>query len=93
MSQTIITAIQNRSVISFYYKGKLRTAEPHLLGYDTRNHLTLSAWQLSGGSGVSFRDFHVSDMSGITTTGQTFSGARAGYNPSDRTMPRILARL
>ena len=93
MSQVIISAIQSRAVLSFRYKGKMRTVEPHLLGYDTKNHLTLSAWQLSGGSGVGFRDFHVSDMSGITTTGQTFAGARRGYNPNDSRMTRILARL
>ena len=93
MSQTIIKAITNRSVITFRYKGKLRTVEPHLLGYDTKNHLTLSAWQLSGGSGVNFRDFHVGDMSGITITAQTFASARKGYNSFDTKMTRILARL
>jgi predicted DNA-binding transcriptional regulator YafY len=92
MSQ-ICDAIRDRKVISFHYKGRVRTVEPHLVGYDADGDLTLSAWQLSGGSGVGFRDFHVSKLSGLTITQQSFAGARPGYNPGDKTLKRIVCRL
>jgi len=93
MTQILCDAIQNHLVLSFYYKQSLRTVEPHLIGYDSNNNLTLSAWQLSGGSGQGFRDFHVSNISGVTTTGKNFVGARPGYNRNDATIPRVLHRL
>lgn len=93
MDDFICTAIANRSVIEFQYKGQSRTVEPHLLGVDSDGDVTLSAWQLSGGSGQGFRDFHVSKLSGPSTTGATFSGPRPGYNPNDSTLVRIICRL
>ena len=85
--------IQSKAIISFSYKGSVRVAEPHLLGYDADNDLTLSAWQLSGGSGQGFRDFHVSKISSVTTTGKNFAYARQGYNPNDQTLSRVLCRI
>lgn len=86
-------AIRDRRVISFLYKGRIRTVEPHLVGYDRDGDLTLSGWQLSGGSGIGFRDFHVSKISGLSITQQTFAGPRLGYNPNDTTLSQIVARL
>lgn len=85
--------IKNKSVISFAYKGTTRVVEPHLLGYDSDGDLTLSAWQLSGGSSQGFRDFHVSNISYVTTTGKNFERARQGYNANDQTISRIVCRL
>lgn len=85
--------IKNQNIISFHYKNAIRVVEPHLLGYDSSNDLTLSAWQLSGGSSQGFRDFHVSKISGVTTTGKNFASARQGYNPHDSTISRVLCRL
>lgn len=90
---TICDAIRDRAVLRFTYKGSVRTVEPHLLGYDSDGDLTLSAWQLSGGSGQNWRDFHVAKLSGIARTGSHFSGPRPGYNPNDRTLDRIVCRL
>lgn len=85
--------IKNKSVISFTYKGTIRVVEPHLLGYDSNGDLTLSAWQLSGGSGQGFRDFHVSNISYVTTTNKSFESARQGYNADDQTVSRIVCHL
>lgn len=94
MSQSVICeAIKARRVVTFLYAGKARTVEPHLLGYDKDGDLTLSAWQRSGGSGVGFRDFQVAKLSGLATTAESFERARPGYNPADRTMPRVVCRL
>jgi predicted DNA-binding transcriptional regulator YafY len=93
MEREISAAIAQLAVVQFFYKGKTRTAEPHTLGYDPKGHLTLCAWQLSGGSGSDFRDFHIAQMSGLVTTGQRFTGPRPGYRRGDSTMTRIIAQL
>lgn len=92
MQATICAAIKDRKVISFRYSGTIRTVEPHLLGYDSDGDLTLSAWQLSG-TGKGWRDFHVSKLSELSTTGQSFSGPREGYNPLDSTLSKIVCGL
>lgn len=89
----VCSAIRDCKVIEFFYKGRTRTVEPHLVGYDSDGDLTLSAWQLSGGSGTGFRDFHLSKASSLTITQTSFSGARQGYNPNDETISRIICRL
>ncbi len=94
MSQdTICNAIREQKLLSFMYSGRRREIEPHLLGYDSDGDLTLSAWQLEGGSGRGWRDFHVSKLSGLTIGLTGFSGARQGYNPNDETIARIVCRL
>lgn len=90
---SIVDAMKSYSVICFRYKGELRTAEPHLIGYDRNDHLSLSAWQLSGGSGAGFRHYHLTDMHEVAITDQTFSSVRNGYNPNDSNMSQVLERL
>ena len=92
-NDTICNAIATRTVISFIYGNAVRTVEPHALGYDRAGDLTLSAWQLGGGSGLGWRDFHFKKMSGITMTDSHFSAPRPGYNPNDSTMARIVCHL
>ena len=92
MNTKICWCIGNRDVITFNYKGHPRRVEPYLLGYDKDGGLTLSAWQLSGGSGTGWRNFHVSKISGIATTAYNFSQTRQGYNRYDSTMSQILCR-
>lgn len=93
MRDVIAKAIEGLELLTFKYKGTQRTVEPHTFGTDTKGHETLCAWQLSGGSGQGFRDFHLSEMSGVQSTGDTFGTARAGYRRGDTTMTRIHAQL
>ncbi len=93
MKDTICAAIRSKSVITFRYDGSVRTVEPHQLGFDRDGDLTLSAWQLSGGSSVGWRDFHIANASGTATNGQSFLGPRRGYNPQNQKMSRILCGL
>ena len=100
MNQNIIVAIQNRHVLEFWYQGssdwraERRIVEPHLLGYNQTDTLTLSAWQTFGDDGkTGWRAFHVDKIQRLRETGDTFQGQRRGYNPNDTTMKRILARL
>ena len=91
--QFICNAISAQQIISFWYDARQRTVEPHLLGVDSDGDVTLSVWQLSGGSGEGWRDFHIAKLFEPSTTGQTFSGPRPGYNPNDNTLDRIICRL
>ena len=93
VNKLICDAIAARLVITFVYEGKLRSAEPHLLGYSTRDILTLSAWQLSGGSAEDWRDFHCTKISNITVTTQGFSAPRRGYNPNGASFPSVICRI
>jgi predicted DNA-binding transcriptional regulator YafY len=93
MQDLICDAIRRRRVLSFGYKGSIRTVEPHALGYDGDGDLTLSAWQLSGGSGQDFRDFHVRNLSGLSVTEASFAGPRLGYRRHDKTLSRIVCQL
>ena len=89
----ICDAIARKRILTFTYRGRPRRVEPHLLGYYHSGDLTLSAWQLSGGSGQGWRDFHVSKLSDIAIAEATFARARPGYNPNDKTIRRIVCCL
>ncbi|MGY3449777.1 hypothetical protein [Bradyrhizobium sp. USDA 4353] len=93
MDKLICQAIAARKVISFTYEGRLRTVEPHTLGYSLKGIMTLSAWQLSGGSAIDWRDYHCSKMANLSVTDQQFSGPRPGYNPHPATFSSVLCRI
>ncbi len=92
-TQTITEAIRDRRVLRFVYSGKIRTAEPHALGYDRDGDLTLSAWLLTGTKPAGWRDFHLAKLTGLTITDARFEQPRPGYNPDDSTLERIVCRL
>lgn len=91
--QVICGAIQDQRVLSFLYDGSHRLVEPHLLGVDSDGDVTLSAWQISGGSGQGWRDFHVAKLTSLSITEQSFAGPRDGYNPNDETIDQVICRL
>ena len=93
MQTTICNAIAQKRIITFWYENNQRTVEPWLLGYNQKQHLALSAWQLSGGSAIGWREFLVSNISGLAITDRTFLNARQDYNPNDVRMVRILCRV
>lgn len=93
MKKLICDAIKNKSILKLRYNNSIRTCEPHLLGYDSTNDLTLSAWQLTGQSGEGWRDYHVSKASGISITEKSFATARADYNQKDKTIVRVVCAL
>lgn len=90
---TIYEAIGERRILSFVYKGKERTAEPYIVGYDDKNHLLLSAVQLSGGSGSGFRTFRVDELTSVAKTDRRFDGAHPDYNRRDPLFAHILKQV
>jgi hypothetical protein len=85
---TICEAIAKRLLIQFYYSGDkvpgIRIVEPHMVAYNRRDNLALSAWFLGGATesgGAGWREYLLSEMSGITMLNEQFSGPRPGYKP------------
>jgi hypothetical protein len=92
-NDTICNAIHDRITLRFSYKGKTRHVEPHALGYDADGDLTLCVFQLSGGSGRDFRDFHVRNLAALTTGPEGFAGARPGYRRDSDKLSRVICQL
>jgi hypothetical protein len=90
---TIFEAIGDRRVLAFTYKGKSRTAEPYIVGYDDKSKLVLSAVQLSGGSGAGFRSFDVNELSSVAKTERRFHGTHPDYNPHDPYFMHVLKQV
>ena len=88
----ICEAIDKKLDVSIVYLGSKRSVEPHILGYNAKGSLILSAWQVSGGSGQGWRDYFVDKISNIAL-GKTHFHARPGYNPNDPTLSQIVCRL
>lgn len=93
MELAICAAISDQAILEFDYKGKRRQVEPHTLGVHGNGSVTLCAWQLSGGSGESWRDFLLTQMSALTVLDETFSGPRPGYKRGDQTLQRVICQL
>lgn len=93
MEHSICAAIRDRQVVQFSYKGAVRRVEPHTLGIDSKGHTTLCGWQLSGGSGQAFRDFHLDIAASLVVLDETFEGPRPGYSRDDKTLQQIICQL
>lgn len=89
----IIRCIQEMRLAEFMYKDSWRLVEPHLLGISKKGKLCLSAFQLSGGSGQSWRAYLVSDISGFVVSDERFHETRPGFNPADSTMQIVIASV
>ena len=85
--------IRNQQVFEFRYDGGMRWVEPHLLGYDSNDELTLLAWQRDGESGEGWRKFHVSKMDALSSTNETFPEPHLGYDPNDEALDHIVCRI
>lgn len=93
MNNTIINAIEDRLVLTFNYKGKTRVVEPHTYGVQHNGNESLSAWQLSGGSGHNFRLYILSEVTAIEPQGETFEHERPAYQKGDGRYSKIFAEL
>jgi len=93
MNAMICSAIRSRQVLRFSYDGGWRTVEPFCHGISTAGNEVLRGYQTGGysesGNPVGWKLFQVSKIASPTPTGQTFSGARPGYNPNDAAMTSV----
>lgn len=88
--QAICEAINSNPphLVTFYYTGDpvpgYRTVEPHMIAYNRRENLALSAWFVGGASEsgeTGWKEYLLESISNVTVTPQTFSGRRQGYKP------------
>lgn len=76
---SIRTAIAGRRVVVFWYAGRRRVCEPHVLGV-TNGSVQLLCWQLEGGTNSKipprWRRFDVDSIARLRITTRVFPGAR-----------------
>lgn len=84
----IISAIEKRLILTFFYHREMREVEPHTFGRDSNDHKALSAYQINKG----WRLFHLAEMRDVQT-GPAFQSARRGYVRGDSRMKVIYAQL
>jgi hypothetical protein len=93
----ICSAIRQRSVLEFQYRGLQRVVEPYCHGISTRGVEVLRAIQIAGDSssgGFGFgKLWIVSDMVGLRITDQSFVADDPDYNPDDSGMKEIHCRV
>ncbi len=89
--------IHNRKLLAFTYDGFIRTVEAHTYGIDSKGHLALRAFQISGGSEsgeyVGWKMFHVNKMFNLSELPHSFIGPRSGFQKGDVAFRVIMAEL
>ncbi len=96
MLDLIITAIKNKSVVSFTYDGYDRIVEPHTVGLTRTGEKALRCFQTHGKHGRPGHQWNLCSLSKIknlSLTGDCFSSSRAGYKRGDKGMSRIYAQI
>ncbi len=79
-------AVASTNLVRFYYEDSapgFRIVEPHMVAYNRRNNLALSAWFLGGESasqeGQGWREYLLDNISSLSVLEQKFLGVRPGY--------------
>lgn len=97
MEETIVSAIKNKRVLSFFYDHAPRTVEPQTYGISTAGHPILRGYQVAGGSksgqAVGLRLYELAKMGGLKDTEKRFARARPQHKPKDSAMSKVVASL
>lgn len=97
MNTAICAAIRARAVLNFHYDGGRRTVEPHCHGMSRADNEVLRGYQTAGysksGKPTTWKLFEVSEITGLTQTGATFTTNRPGYDPDDEHMTTVHCRV
>ena len=97
MERTIVSAIRNRHVLSFFYDDALRTVEPQTYGISTAGHPVLRGYQIAGGGKsdqvIGLRLYELAKMEGLKDTNKRFPKARAQHKPKDSAMSKVIVSL
>ena len=99
MENLICTAIENKNLLEFRYKDKIRIVEPHTLGINLKDNEVLSAYQIDGESDtIKIPDwglFTISKISNLKILDKTFYEPRfsEGYNRNSSRMKEIICEL
>jgi hypothetical protein len=97
MNTALCQAIREKKVISFYYLGGVRSAEPHCYGVSKEENELLRAYQIGGhsesGNPIGWKLLRLDELSNLQMTNQHFAGPRPQYNPEDKAMARVICCL
>jgi predicted DNA-binding transcriptional regulator YafY len=90
MTNPLIDAIQNKTVLEIEYFPGRRIIEPHTLGFGKDGQLLLRAFQTDGvsasGEPIHWKLFRVDRIRHLTSTNDHFVGPREGYRRGDSIM-------
>ena len=82
------TAIGLMRLVRFHYKDAApgyRTVEPHMVAYNRKDNLALSAWFLYGegasAEGSGWREYLLENVTDVTILDEGFTQPRPGYKP------------
>ena len=94
--ELILTAIHERRLLRFLYRGKLRIVEPQDYGVQ-KSTVKLFTYQVAGESSrgrlPDWRKFAVNDVSGLELLDRTFSGSRAVPSQKHQVWDVLFARV
>jgi hypothetical protein len=97
MERTVIAAIKNKHVVSFFYDGAMRTVEPQTYGISTAGHPVLRGHQIAGGSRsgqtVGLRLYELAKMEGLRDTRISFAQAQPQHQRKDSAMSKVIISL
>jgi hypothetical protein len=97
MNKQFVSAIRNKCVLRFIYKGEERIIEPQTYGVSRTGKEVLRARQIGGGSQSDeariAKLFDVEKISRLKKTRSRFTQALPEHNPDDSAMKEIFATL
>ena len=97
MEDTLVSAIKNKHVLSFFYDDAARIVEPQTYGISTAGHPVLRGYQVAGGSksgqSIGLRLYELAKMEGLQDTNKRFSKARPEHNRKDSAMSEVIISL
>jgi hypothetical protein len=93
--QLVIEAIRTRTVIEFSYGGFRRVYRPYILGETKTGEIEVFGWQALSGKGgqPEFRQFRLTNLSGLIPTVNTFERPSSLPEPEKRGFIRVIARV
>ena len=95
-TERVVRATLEHRVLTFAYRGLVRTVEPHLVGIHEAGEPLLIAYQTGGGSRSGdvpgWRTFLTTAMESVQISEQVFPGPRPGFDPAGHAMVEIFAR-
>lgn len=94
---SLLLAIEERKVVTFFYKGLYREVEPHACGVFENGRCVLIGYQVGGQSESNsdplWRTFSVAKVESLSVTGHVFLENRPDYNPDDQRLRPLYARV
>ena len=87
-------AIFERRILSFRYRGELKSVEPYLVGWDRKRlDLRVLAFDITDGEEHGFQDFYAAHMREVTLAAKNFVGIRRNYAPRDLSTTTVHCRV